>query len=467
MLDAPGVGLAAPQIGVVAAGLHLPRRRRALGHLVNPTLDLSDEEQDGEEGCLSVPGLAFDCTPRAARGRQGLRTCTASRSSLEGTELLARCVQHETDHLDGVLFVDRLDKETRKVAMKAIREAEWFGETGADGQGQPARHLRHGALGRRAPGLRRHAGGRRAVARGAARRRRHEVVAVVTRPDAAGRSRPRGRPSPVGRVGPRSRRRGADSRVAARPRVPGPAAPRWPRTAARSSRTARWSRRPRSTVPPHGWVNLHFSLLPAWRGAAPVQHAVLAGDDVTGATTFRLEEGLDTGPVYGVLTEPIGPADTAGDLLGRLAEVGRAAARRDPRRHRGRHAGGGARNRPTASRSRPRSPPDDARVDWTAPALRRRPAGPGARRRPRAPGRPCADERLKLGPVPPGAGRRGRRPAGARRAARRPAGRRSSAPAAGAGAAGRGPAAGQASRWPAADWARGAAARLPGERFDA
>ncbi len=75
-------------------------------------------------------------------------------------------------------------------------------------------------------------------------------------------------------------------------------------------------------VPRHGWVNLHFSLLPAWRGAAPVQRAIMAGDEVTGATTFRLEQGLDTGPVFGVLTETIRPRDTAGDLLGRLASAG-------------------------------------------------------------------------------------------------------------------------------------------------
>ncbi len=75
-------------------------------------------------------------------------------------------------------------------------------------------------------------------------------------------------------------------------------------------------------VPRHGWVNLHFSLLPAWRGAAPVQHAILAGDDVTGASTFRIEAGLDTGPVFGAVTEPIRPTDTAGDLLHRLADAG-------------------------------------------------------------------------------------------------------------------------------------------------
>src|SRR5436190_8000214 len=75
-------------------------------------------------------------------------------------------------------------------------------------------------------------------------------------------------------------------------------------------------------IPRHGWVNLHFSLLPAWRGAAPVQHALLHGDEVTGAAVFQLEEGLDTGPLYGTLTEPIRPADTAGDLLERLAHAG-------------------------------------------------------------------------------------------------------------------------------------------------
>jgi methionyl-tRNA formyltransferase len=75
-------------------------------------------------------------------------------------------------------------------------------------------------------------------------------------------------------------------------------------------------------IPRLGWINLHFSLLPAWRGAAPVQHAVLNGDAMTGACVFQLEEGLDTGPVYGRLTEPIEPADTSGDLLGRLAVAG-------------------------------------------------------------------------------------------------------------------------------------------------
>jgi methionyl-tRNA formyltransferase len=76
------------------------------------------------------------------------------------------------------------------------------------------------------------------------------------------------------------------------------------------------------TIPSQGWINLHFSLLPAWRGAAPVQHAIMAGDEVTGATTFLVEPGLDTGPTYGVMTETIQPDDTSGALLGRLARAG-------------------------------------------------------------------------------------------------------------------------------------------------
>ena len=106
-------------------------------------------------------------------------------------------------------------------------------------------------------------------------------------------------------------------------------------------------------VPAHGWVNLHFSLLPAWRGAAPVQRAIMAGDEVTGATTFVLEEGLDTGPVLGTLTETVRPDDTAGTLLDRLAPRRCGAARRDDGRPRRRLAARGAAARRRASASRP------------------------------------------------------------------------------------------------------------------
>ncbi len=152
---------------------------------------------------------------------------------------------------------------------------------------------------------------------------RHEVVAVVTRPDApSGRGRKLAR-SPVGRV--------ADE--AGLP-VLTPREPSDPEFLARLAALApdccpvvaygALVPPPALAVPPRGWVNLHFSLLPAWRGAAPVQAALRHGDEITGATTFLLEAGLDTGPVLGVVTEAIGPTDTAGELLGRLATSGAA-----------------------------------------------------------------------------------------------------------------------------------------------
>ena len=125
MLEAPGAGLAAPQIGV---GLRVFTWYvdGELGHLVNPVLDLSEEEQHGPEGCLSLPDLTFDCT-RALRVVAKGFDMHGEPVTIEGSQLLARCVQHETDHLDGILFVDRLDRETRKQALRAIRESEWFG----------------------------------------------------------------------------------------------------------------------------------------------------------------------------------------------------------------------------------------------------------------------------------------------------------------------------------------------------
>jgi methionyl-tRNA formyltransferase len=152
-------------------------------------------------------------------------------------------------------------------------------------------------------------------------------------------------------------------------------------------------------IPLLGWVNLHFSLLPAWRGAAPVQHAVMAGDEVTGASTFRLEKGLDTGPVFGTLTEPIGPRDTAGDLLGRLAVAGARllVATLDG------IAAGALEPRPQPADGvslAPRIEVADARVDWALPShvVDRRVRGvtpaPGAWTTWRG-------ERLRLGPVQP------------------------------------------------------------------
>jgi peptide deformylase len=125
MQDAPGAGLAAPQIGV-SLRVFTWWVDGELGHLVNPQLDLSEGEQLGEEGCLSIPGLTFDCRRAAHVVAHGMNMY-GEPVVVEGTELLARCIQHETDHLDGVLFVDRLDRETRRAAMKAIREADWNG----------------------------------------------------------------------------------------------------------------------------------------------------------------------------------------------------------------------------------------------------------------------------------------------------------------------------------------------------
>ena len=127
MLAAPGAGLAAPQIGV---GLRVftYNVEDVVGHLINPKLSLSSETQDGEEGCLSIPGLGFDCIRARDVSATGF-DMYGEPVTLVGSDVLARCVQHETDHLDGILFVDRLDPDTRKLAMKAIREAEWTGLT--------------------------------------------------------------------------------------------------------------------------------------------------------------------------------------------------------------------------------------------------------------------------------------------------------------------------------------------------
>ncbi|MEU2232995.1 MULTISPECIES: methionyl-tRNA formyltransferase [Streptomyces] len=150
---------------------------------------------------------------------------------------------------------------------------------------------------------------------------RHEVAAVVTRPDApAG----RGRRLVASPVAQRAEEAGIE--------VLKPARPRDEEFLARLREiapdccpvVAYGALLPKVAldIPAHGWVNLHFSLLPAWRGAAPVQHSLMAGDEVTGASTFLIEEGLDSGPVYGVVTEDVRPTDTSGDLLTRLAFAG-------------------------------------------------------------------------------------------------------------------------------------------------
>ena len=150
---------------------------------------------------------------------------------------------------------------------------------------------------------------------------RHEVLAVLTRPDArSGRGRALV-PSPV-RV--RAQELGLEVLTPARPSDPALRARLAELAPDACPIVAYGGLIPRDllALPAAGWVNLHFSLLPAWRGAAPVQHAVMAGDEVTGATTFRVEQALDTGPTFGVMTETIRPTDTAGDLLQRLSTAG-------------------------------------------------------------------------------------------------------------------------------------------------
>ncbi|MFE2943875.1 methionyl-tRNA formyltransferase [Streptomyces sp. NPDC059255] len=197
---------------------------------------------------------------------------------------------------------------------------------------------------------------------------RHTVAAVVTRPDApAG----RGRRLVASPVAQRAEEAGIE--------VLKPAKPRDEDFLARLREigpdccpvVAYGALLPKTAlgVPVHGWVNLHFSLLPAWRGAAPVQHAVMAGDEMTGAATFQIEEGLDTGPVYGVLTEHVRSTDTSGDLLTRLAFAGAGllSATMD-----------GIEDgslvpvpQPADGISlAPKITVEDAQVDWAAPALR-------------------------------------------------------------------------------------------------
>ena len=225
---------------------------------------------------------------------------------------------------------------------------------------------------------------------------RHEVVAVITRPDA-----------PAGRG--RTLRPSAVKELAVEHGLP-VLTPGHPREEAFQAELAQIAPDACPTVaygallPPSalsiprlGWINLHFSLLPAWRGAAPVQRAVLAGDEVTGATTFLIEQGMDTGPFFGILTEQIRPRDTSGDLLGRLATAGAGLlvatldALEDGALHAVPQAGEGVSHAPKLT-------VEEARVDWTAPALR---VDRLIRACTPAPGAwtTFRDKRVKLGPV--------------------------------------------------------------------
>ncbi|MDX2707534.1 methionyl-tRNA formyltransferase [Streptomyces sp. PA03-6a] len=225
---------------------------------------------------------------------------------------------------------------------------------------------------------------------------RHEVVAVVTRPDAtAG----RGRKLVASPVAQRAQEAGIEVLKPARPRDEDFLARLREIAPDCCPVVAYGALLPRVAldVPAHGWVNLHFSLLPAWRGAAPVQHAVMAGDEVTGAATFLIEEGLDSGPVYGVVTEDVRPRDTSGDLLTRLSHSGAKllSATMD-----GIEDGAlVARPQPAEGVSlAPKITVEDAQVDWNAPALRVDRLVRGCTPAPGA-WTLFGGERLKIGPV--------------------------------------------------------------------
>lgn len=146
MLNAPGAGLAAPQIGVPLR-VFVWDVDGELGHLVNPSLDLSSEMQDGDEGCLSFPDLVYP-TPRSMRAVAKGFNMHGEPIMVEGTELLARALQHETDHLDGILFIDRLNEVDRKAAMKEIRESDWFGMASELGSAPQIKVSPHSPFGR-------------------------------------------------------------------------------------------------------------------------------------------------------------------------------------------------------------------------------------------------------------------------------------------------------------------------------
>jgi methionyl-tRNA formyltransferase len=227
---------------------------------------------------------------------------------------------------------------------------------------------------------------------------RHELVGVVTRPDAPS---GRGRRLVASPVAQRADELGVPVLKPEHPRDPAFQAALAELRPDACPVVAYGALLPQSALDlvPHGWINLHFSVLPAWRGAAPVQHSLWAGDEVTGATTFRIVKALDAGPVFGVMTERIRPDDTAGDLLARLAEGGAGLLVQTLD---GIEDGTlEAREQPEDGLSfAPKILVDDARIDWSHPAVaidrqvRACDPAPGA-------WSTFEGERIKIGPVTP------------------------------------------------------------------
>ena len=368
MYDAHGVGLAAPQVGV---------RQRFFVY------DVADDEG---------PQVLVNPRDRRDRGRVG-RTrraacrCPASRSRscgpklvtvqatdldgneviVQGDELLGRCFLHEIDHLDGVLMFDRLDRGQRKAALK-----EWRERGPRQRRGAPALDPLHvrivyfGSPAAAVPPLR--------ALRGAG----HDVALVVTP------ARPPSRPQRRARshAGEAVRASSSVCRCARR------------NARARSSTRSRDSHADLGVVvafgqllpaalleaTAHGFVNVHFSLLPRWRGAAPVERAILAGDRETGVALWRWRRRLDTGGIFAEVRTPIGDDETAGELRDRLVALGTEllvdASRRGARRHAARRRWASRPTRPSSTvdgvraRSRARARPPSWRA-WCAPGTRR------------------------------------------------------------------------------------------------
>ncbi len=333
MCDAPGVGLAAPQVGIGLRFFVFDDGETGPMAMANPVLSAAEGESVEDEGCLSIPG-PFQPTPRSAtitcRG-QGL---DGAPLEMTGEGLLARIFQHETDHLDGTLFIDRLDEEGRRAVLAEMRRIE----LGLEEPRERRRGLRRrdpAAL-RSDPPYPRGMTAPRVVFLGndpwsvpslkALAERGPSPVLVLTRtPRPAGRGS-KLRPTEVARFAAHAGlpllevdtvREGVgwEALREARPDVVAVVA------------YGEILTRDVLQLPAAGCLNLHFSLLPRWRGAAPVQRAIMEGDAVTGVSVMVMDEGLDTGAVLRAQEVEIEPGEDAGSLGARLAALGAQALR--------------------------------------------------------------------------------------------------------------------------------------------
>ncbi|MEX2275620.1 MAG: methionyl-tRNA formyltransferase [Actinomycetota bacterium] len=329
MYDAPGVGLAATQVGLSSRFFVFDDGEDHRGFLANVELfDLSGEITR-DEGCLSIPG-PFHPTVRAAHAGIRGQDLKGRDVELVGEGLLARIFQHETDHLDGTLYLDRLDEDGRKEVLRQLRQIElrraMQEHAGAESVGAAPAAASGGGILRAV-----NASGLRVAFFGndrwsvpsleALRRSSHKIVGVLTAAP-----RPAGRGSLLRTTPVSDAARAAGLSVSETERADTSAVTRTVRDAAPDVLVvvAYGELLPSDVLnlAPMGAVNLHFSLLPAFRGATPVQHALLEGLARTGVTTMLLDDGLDTGPVFDRRVEAIRPDDDAGSLGDRLARIG-------------------------------------------------------------------------------------------------------------------------------------------------